>query len=43
MMTLGDILKYDEATLLKVRNFGQTSLNEIKKKLATYNLSLKNE
>ncbi|HTE06577.1 MAG TPA: DNA-directed RNA polymerase subunit alpha C-terminal domain-containing protein, partial [Planctomycetota bacterium] len=29
-----------EAELLKVRNFGKTSLTEIKKKLAGMNLSL---
>jgi DNA-directed RNA polymerase subunit alpha len=39
----GDLIKLSDATLLKMRNFGQTSLNEIKQKLATYGLSLASE
>jgi len=39
--TFGDIIKNTEQELLHVRNFGQTSLNEIKQKLASYGLSLK--
>jgi DNA-directed RNA polymerase subunit alpha len=38
--TVGDLVQRTEAELLKVRNFGKTSLNEIKKKLAAMNLSL---
>ncbi|MGQ0552145.1 MAG: DNA-directed RNA polymerase subunit alpha [Planctomycetota bacterium] len=38
--TVGDLVQRSEAELLKVRNFGKTSLNEIKKKLASMNLSL---
>ena len=38
--TVGDLVQRTEAELLKVRNFGKTSLNEIKKKLASMNLSL---
>ena len=41
--TFGDIIKNSEQELLQVRNFGQTSLNEIKQKLASYGLSLKNK
>jgi DNA-directed RNA polymerase subunit alpha len=38
--TVGDLVVRTEAELLKVRNFGKTSLTEIKKKLAGMNLSL---
>jgi DNA-directed RNA polymerase subunit alpha len=38
--TVGDLVQHTEAELLKVRNFGKTSLTEIKKKLASMNLSL---
>jgi DNA-directed RNA polymerase subunit alpha len=38
--TVGDLVVRTEAELLKVRNFGKTSLTEIKKKLASMNLSL---
>ena len=38
--SVGDLVQHTEAELLKVRNFGKTSLNEIKKKLASMNLSL---
>jgi len=40
--TFGELIRYSEEDLLKVRNFGQTSLAEIKQKLASYGLSLKN-
>jgi len=40
IQTIGDLVKRTEADLLKVRNFGRTSLAEIKKKLATMNLEL---
>ena len=38
--TVGDLVRRTEAELLKVRNFGATSLTEIKKKLAALGLSL---
>lgn len=38
--TVGDLVKRTEADLLKVRNFGQTSLNEIKKKIEGLGLHL---
>lgn len=38
--TVGELVARSDAELLKVRNFGQTSLTEIKKKLASMNLSL---
>lgn len=40
LRTIGDLVKQTESELLKVRNFGKTSLKEIKKKLADLNLSL---
>ncbi|MEK7449205.1 MAG: DNA-directed RNA polymerase subunit alpha C-terminal domain-containing protein [Planctomycetota bacterium] len=39
--TVGDLTKYSEPELLHMKNFGQTSLNEIKQKLALMGLSLK--
>ncbi len=39
--TVGDLCEKSEADLLATKNFGQTSLNEIKTKLAELNLSLK--
>lgn len=41
LMTLGDLTSKSEAELLAAKNFGQTSLNEIKAKLIEYNLSLR--
>lgn len=38
--TLGDLLKITETELLAYKNFGETSLNEIKKMLETKNLRL---
>lgn len=40
IVTVRDLVRCTEADLLKVRNFGKTSLAEIKKKLATLNLQL---
>jgi DNA-directed RNA polymerase subunit alpha len=37
---IGELVQQSESELLKVRNFGKTSLKEIKKKLADLNLSL---
>ena len=39
--TLGDLAALSETDLLACRNFGQTSLNEVKSKLAELGLSLK--
>ncbi|MBE7464075.1 MAG: tetratricopeptide repeat protein [Planctomycetes bacterium] len=39
--TIGDIMEKSEADLLATKNFGQTSLNEVKAKLAEMGLSLK--
>ncbi len=40
IQTIGDLVSRTEADLLKVRNFGKTSLTEIHKKLENLNLSL---
>jgi len=39
--TLGQLVSTSEQTLMTQKNFGQTSLNEIRKKLAEFSLSLK--
>ena len=39
--TLGDLAQKTDAELLACRNFGQTSLNEIRQRLADYNLRLR--
>ncbi len=41
IQTLGDIAARTEAELLDVKNFGQTSLDEIKKKLGEFGMSLR--
>lgn len=38
--TLGDLIQLTEADLLATRNFGQTSLNEVKQRLAEHGLQL---
>lgn len=38
--TLGDLLQFSEADLLATRNFGVTSLTEVKARLAEYGLTL---
>jgi DNA-directed RNA polymerase subunit alpha len=38
--TVGDLVSYDEERLLMVRNFGRTSLDEVRKKLSEFGLSL---
>ena len=38
--TIGELVGRGEAELLKVRNFGKTSLREVKKKLSDLNLNL---
>ncbi len=40
IVTLSDLVAYSEAELLAARNFGQTSLNEIKSRLSEYGLQL---
>jgi DNA-directed RNA polymerase subunit alpha len=39
--TVGDLLEKSEDDLLQLRNFGRTSLTEVKEKLAELGLSLK--
>jgi DNA-directed RNA polymerase subunit alpha len=39
--TLGELAQRSEAELLTIKNFGQTSLNEIKNQLTKYGLSLR--
>ena len=41
IQTLGDLATRTEAELMGVKNFGQTSLEEINEKLTGYNLSLR--
>ena len=40
LASVGDLVRKTEADLLKIKNFGKTSLKEIKKKLADLSLSL---
>lgn len=39
--TLGDLISHTEAELMGVKNFGQTSLQEVKQRLGEMNLSLR--
>ena len=39
--TLGDLTSRTEAELLGAKNFGQTSLNEVKQRLTEYGLNLR--
>lgn len=41
LVTLGDVTLKTEAELLATKNFGQTSLNEVKQKLTEFGLSLR--
>ncbi len=41
--TMGDLAKKSEADLLSCKNFGQTSLNEIRQRLAEYGLGLRED
>ena len=40
IVTVGDLVRYDEAQLLQLRSFGKTSLMEVKRKLMELGLSL---
>ena len=41
--TIGELFEYTEAELLAVKNFGRTSLDEIKQRLEELGLALKEE
>ena len=41
IQTLGDLVSHTEAELMGVKNFGATSLSEVKDKLVEYGLSLR--
>ena len=41
IVTLGDLAAKTEPELLACRNFGQTSLNEVRQRLAEYGLRLR--
>ena len=43
IQTLGDLLKHTGDELLECKNFGITSLNEVRDKLTSMNLKLKND
>lgn len=42
IQTLGDLVSHTEAELMGIKNFGATSLQEVKDKLAEYGLRLRN-
>jgi DNA-directed RNA polymerase subunit alpha len=41
--TVGELLSWDQANLLKLRSFGKTSLREVKRKLADHGLALRDD
>jgi len=41
IVTVGDLVQKTEEEIMNLRNFGKKSLDEIKSKLAEYNLALK--
>lgn len=43
METLGELMKMSEQELMSIRNFGRTSLEEVKEKLQSHKLSLREE
>ena len=43
IQTLGDLLKHTGDELLECKNFGVTSLNEVRDKLTSLNVKLKND
>lgn len=40
-VTIGDLLMHTEAEMLSIKNFGQTSLNELKARLSEFGLSIR--
>src|SRR5206468_3482777 len=43
IQTVGELITHTGDELLECKNFGVTSLNEVREKLAEFNLKLKNE
>ena len=43
IQTVGDLLKHTGDELLECKNFGVTSLNEVREKLSSLSLKLKND
>ena len=43
IQTVGDLIKHTGDELLECKNFGVTSLNEVRDKLTTLGLKLKND
>ena len=43
IITIGDLVEQSERDLLKIQNFGRTSLNLVKKRLSEHNLKLREE
>ncbi|MDR3232584.1 MAG: DNA-directed RNA polymerase subunit alpha [Planctomycetaceae bacterium] len=43
IQTIGELVRYTADELLKCKNFGVTSLNEIREKLVNFNISLRGE
>jgi DNA-directed RNA polymerase subunit alpha len=43
VQTIGDLVQHTETELMACKNFGQTSMNEIRQKLAEFGLMLKSE
>jgi len=41
IQSLGDLISHTEAELMGVKNFGATSLTEVKEKLTEYGLALR--
>ena len=41
ILTIGELVQYNETDLMNIRNFGKKSLNEVKDKLAMLGLSLR--
>ena len=43
IQTIGDLVNRSGDEMLECKNFGVTSLNEVRERLTEYNLKLKNE
>ena len=43
IITIGDLVEQSERNLLKIKNFGRTSLNQVKKRLSEHSLKLREE